>query len=298
MMANSHHVLWRQRPMLVSARLAGWMLAPLNAWLCRFQPLPVEAQWTWRSPNWRGSRPLTIAFLSDLHAGPATSRQLLELVIARMVKIQPDLILLGGDYFFGNLDDAEWLGGLLSQLRPRMGVFGVLGNHDYWLGCDRVVHMLETSGIRVLRNRGLRIEGASGSLWLGGVDDLWERHADPFSALAGRNPDEPCILLSHNPDLVPEFRPPCELVLSGHTHGGQVRFGPFVLYSNSKYGARFATGWSRIGDTLLYVSRGVGNVEVALRFGAPAEITILRLLPRHSTKKAAIGEPPVAAEVR
>ena len=266
-----------QRLGCLTARLCGWLLAPLNPLLRRMQPAPQVADMVWHTGSGAGPGSLKIVYLTDLHAGPTTSMRTLAGVIERVGQLEPDLVLLGGDYFFGDLEPSEALGARLSRLRPRYGIYGVLGNHDYGLGTDRVVRMLERAGVGVLRNRGARVETDTGSLWVGGVDDLWEGHPDPVGALSGRRAGELSILLSHNPDLALDFRPDCDLVLSGHTHGGQVRFGPFPLYTNSRYGTRFAAGWSRVGRTRLYVSRGIGTVEVAVRFGAPAEITLLRL---------------------
>src|SRR5207244_1043656 len=139
--------------------------------------------------------------------------------------LQPDLILLGGDY---SLRDPKYIGPcfeMLAHLRAPMGVYGVLGNHDYWHGVQQTRDGFQSAKITELTNRSEWFQKDGERFCLAGVDDLWCGHPDVEAALGDAGPHHACLLLSHNPDY-------CEtladrrvgLVLSGHTHGGQIVF--------------------------------------------------------------------------
>ncbi len=192
---------------------------------------------------------------------------------------EPDLVCLGGDLINSRERELEELCEPLSKLRPPLGIFAVPGNHDhaYTGHINFWRSFLEERGVRVLINRGERVERNGAGLWLCGVDDLSMGHPDLDAALEGRNPAEPTILLAHHPDYFRESaRRGLDLTLSGHTHGGQVMFFGWVPVLHSEYG--FHAGTFEQDGCKMYVGRGLGVTVLPLRFGARSEVPIVTLL--------------------
>jgi hypothetical protein len=222
---------------------------------------------------------LRVAFLSDLHAGSFMDEDDLCGICERVALAEPDLVLFGGDLI--NTRERELLlyRRPLGLLRPRLGMFAVPGNHDYFWGPDIGLwtSFLEDQGVEVLLNRGRRVQHGGASLWLGGVDDLTEGAPDLQAALAGRVGDEPAILLSHHPDFFFEAAAAdVDLQLSGHTHGGQIRVAGKAAIHHSRFG--YERGWFEAEGCRLYVSRGVGVTLLPIRIDAPPEIPVLTLV--------------------
>ncbi len=218
-----------------------------------------------------------LVLLTDLHAGPFVSAASLEHLITRTIRLDPDLVLLGGDHLSSRIAEFDVLRPALEHLRAPHGVFAVLGNHDYYTGeADSVRRRLEESGIEVLHNRCVTIRRGAGALTLAGVDDLLMGTVDLAAALRNAD-DSPVILLSHHPDIVFEAaQHDVDLVLSGHTHGGQIRLpGLPPLVRQSRYG--LLEGRYRVDDTELIVSRGSGAVGLPFRLHCPPEIVLLHL---------------------
>ena len=223
--------------------------------------------------------------LSDLHVAPVMPMDYLRRHLGHVVASGPDLIVLTGDYVTRAIvRDADALRELLAELRAPLGVFAVLGNHDYGVHEPRrgpvvgswpnhVARIVADAGVTVLRNEVCRIERGGAALQLVGLDDLWSGRCDPQAAFASVNQDEPCIALAHNPDTFPLLRDrPCRWVLSGHTHGGQVRvplLGPVVLPVRDK---THDAGLFAVGSQRLYVNRGLGYL-LPVRFNCRPEIT-------------------------
>lgn len=240
--------------------------------------------------------PLRAAFLTDLHYGLYVFAPQVRAWVEAVNAERPDLVLFGGDFLDTRTDaDPAPLLAELARLRAPLGIYGVWGNHDYgsfgryaprWRGPARadwparrqaVTAAFARAGVTILRDAGW---GLRDDLWLGGVDDFWFGQPDAAAALGGAGP-RATLLLSHNPDLLPELPRPAGLALCGHTHGGQVRLpligAPMVP---SRYGQRYAMGWVRgAHGTLAYVSRGLGTSGVPLRNLCPPEITLLTLTP-------------------
>lgn len=222
-----------------------------------------------------------VAFLTDIHHGPFTSLDYVSSVVRTTLALDPDLILLGGDY---SLKDARFIRpclDVMAALRAPLGVFAVLGNHDYWHGQAATSEGLAAAHITELTNRGVWIKKGSDRFRLAGVDDMWAGHINLREALAGASPDDACLLLSHNPDLAEGLRDErVGLMLSGHTHGGQVVFpvggAPFVP---SQYGQKYLRGLVQAPSTLVYVSRGLGTTGVPVRMGSRPEINLITLVP-------------------
>jgi len=222
---------------------------------------------------------LKIVQLTDLHHSLFTPLEEIQRAVHMANHLKPDVVALTGDYV--TLSPAYiWpVARALGKLRARLGVFGILGNHDFLVDPEEVTRALRAQRIRVLRNSHCALRSHSGNLWIVGVDDLWWEAADFRAATHSIPARDPKVLLCHNPlGIRLAAAHGIDLMLSGHTHGGQVRL-PMVgsVYGRSKLGERFVEGWNRLDGTQIYVSRGIGKVLVPLRFGCPPEISCLRL---------------------
>jgi len=155
-----------------------------------------------------------------------------------------------------------------------------LRNHDFRVGADAVTSALRRKNIEVLRNQHIAIQFGGSSLYVAGVDD-YGYGADVRRAVRGIPRDSATVLLAHNPRIIHlASRHGVSLVLSGHTHGGQVNL-PLLgtVYGRSPERLRYKIGWDRLGPTQIYVSRGIGTIVLPWRLRCPAEITHLELLP-------------------
>jgi predicted MPP superfamily phosphohydrolase len=204
--------------------------------------------------------------------------------VARMIelsnRLQPDLVALTGDFVTYSRASIEPIAEMLGDLEARAGVVAVLGNHDFRVGAATIERALSRRGIEVLRNRHILLRKGGAVLPVAGVDD-YHYGADPERALMGIPQGSPTVLLAHNPRLLGTLA--CHgvsLVLSGHTHGGQVNL-PLLgtIYGRSPERLRFKIGWDRLGDTQIYVSRGIGTIVLPWRLRCPAEMPWLELLP-------------------
>jgi predicted MPP superfamily phosphohydrolase len=235
----------------------------------------VEIEITKGGPELDG---LKLAFLSDLHAGSFLGREDLLSLARRVAEWEPDVLCLGGDLIDTRLEELHLYEDALRVLETPLGRFAVPGNHEYYRFefPPRWAQWLEDSGVRVLWNRGERIQRGESTLWLGGVDDLTEGSPDAQAALVGRAADEPAVMLSHHPDVFQESaRLGVDLQISGHTHGGQVRIFGRTPIQHSDHG--YLEGLHRSGDAQLYVSRGVGVTAMPFRIGVPGEVVLIRL---------------------
>lgn len=232
-----------------------------------------------------------LAQMSDIHLDEFTEPFLLREAIDQINHARPDFVLLTGDYVSAEVlprhltIDAAWqCGKLLNRIECRRR-YAVFGNHDIWAGEQHVGDALRANDIVVLRNAHVPLEQNGGRIWLAGLDDPSCGRPDPDSAIPTsiRNvPQEPIILMSHAPDYVDVLRThpagqAVSLVLSGHTHGGQVRLpfiGPLRLPPG---GRKYVEGLFRVGSMQLYVNRGIGSVGVPFRFDCRPEITVFTL---------------------
>jgi predicted MPP superfamily phosphohydrolase len=160
------------------------------------------------------------------------------------------------------------------------GLWAVMGNHDFFTDSDRVTQILRADGIQVLHNQSVPIELDAGRFWLAGVGDVIGGAANLDAALQHVPNDEATILMAHEPDYADYVaRRPVDLQLSGHSHGGQVRF-PFLrpLYL-PELGQKYIAGLYKIGPLTLYTNAGLGTVILPIRWNCPPEITLLTLRP-------------------
>jgi predicted MPP superfamily phosphohydrolase len=195
-----------------------------------------------------------------------------------VVEAAPDLVLLLGDHvadvtFGKHLEPGPVAQALAGLLRADVPVVGVLGNHDWYAGGWKVRAALESVGLPVLEESAVPV--LDGRLWIAGVGDLWERTPSVTDALAGVPEGASVLLMTHNPDVVAEVPASVQLVVAGHTHGGQVAFRGRPLHRLSERTRnRWTRGW--YADVRLYVTAGVGSSLVPLRSVTP-EVPVLVL---------------------
>ena len=222
---------------------------------------------------WQGTR---IVQLSDLHLEPFTTEADIAQAVRMANALQPDLILITGDFVTKEHSAAEKLGELLSDLRAPLGIYGCLGNHDHWHEPEFVQQKLEAKGIGILRNESLILEKQGQRLCLAGLDSAWAGVPMLAHALRKRPPGDPVLLMIHEPDYVRTTSQDARVVaqLSGHTHGGQARVPGFSPPFLPALGKRYAAGAYEVGRTHLYVNRGIGCIGLPLRFASPPEVTL------------------------
>jgi uncharacterized protein len=229
----------------------------------------------------------TIALLSDFHFDPYFSKHPLEAAVEMVNGLQPDLIVLTGDFvslpLVGNHEEecaqAAWPCAVrLRKMHARYGMWAALGNHDYFTDPDVVMAALRAHGVGVLVNESVPIEKDGALFWLGGVNDVLSGTADLEATFRRRTPGDATVLLAHEPDYADYVaRKDIDLQLSGHSHGGQVRL-PFVrpLYL-PPMARKYIWGLFHIGGLTLYTNRGLGTVGLPVRLNCPPEITFLTL---------------------
>lgn len=234
---------------------------------------------------------LRIAQLSDIHMDEYTEPYFLRHVVDRINGLQPDIVLLTGDYVSDGLASqgftigAAWqCANILTALQCRQ-VFAVLGNHDVLVDREAVTTALKDNGIVVLTNACLPLERGGGRIWLAGLDDPVEGEPDMERAIPASIrglPHEPVILMCHAPDYADDLLEhpagkAISLMLSGHTHGGQVRLPLVGAMQLPEMGRKYIEGWFELGGLQLYVNRGIGTVGLPFRFDCPPEITLFTL---------------------
>lgn len=231
---------------------------------------------------------LRVAHLTDFHGGEHLPPHYLAEVVDRTQGHRPDLIALTGDFVHKGYRHVEDVAKALGRLRASLGVFAVLGNHDFSvrnaLGWRRyrglhkaVADSLTHRGIHVLRNDSVVIERRGVQFQVAGIDDLWSGECDPAGALRGLCPNSPRLVLAHNPLTVDHLGDErCDLMLSGHTHGGQVNWPGIGRLFMGKKARRLPAGMCQHGQTPVYVNKGVGY-GWRFRFGVRPEVAIFTL---------------------
>lgn len=221
---------------------------------------------------------LTIAQLSDIHHCRYVPKEFIRKCVRKVNALHPDIIALTGDYIYGSHTFLLPVTEELAGLRAKEGIFAVLGNHD---SREYTADIFFKKGIRVFINECTPLYRKKDCLFIGGVDDLWRGKVNLDATFKGTD-NNPKILLSHNPDIIEmTVHTDIDLVMAGHTHGGQINlpfFGPPVTYS--KFGNRYSAGLFREGRTTLYVNKGIGTSILPARFFARPEITLFTLKSR------------------
>jgi uncharacterized protein len=214
--------------------------------------------------------------LSDIHHSPFTGLEHISRAVAVANRLRPDLIVLTGDYVSHESKYIAPMAKALGRLQAEFGTFACLGNHDHWTDAELVTSSLRDSNITVLINEGLRFSAFGASFWLAGVDDYMVGKTDVRAALRGAFPDEMKLLLAHNPVIVRQAaRQDVDLVLSGHTHGGQVK----IRDDDKRILPRrkLTSGLHRRYETQIYITRGIGTVVLPIRYQCPPEISLIEL---------------------
>ena len=223
--------------------------------------------------------------ISDFHVDRDEDLARLFLAVEAINREHPDLVFLTGDYFSGPDTMQRYVDefrGALRHLKPKAGLFGILGNHDHWSSSDRVTEALHAAGAEVLVNDSRRVSISGSELVVVGIDDLWARRAEPVRAFSQVRPGDTTIVLAHNPDtaLYAKHLQP-GVMLSGHTHGGVVRIpyygSPFR--SILKIGKRFYSGLNRFEDFYIYTNRGLGTFWLRIRLNCRPEVSRFTLVP-------------------
>jgi len=219
--------------------------------------------------------------LTDLHHGFLVSPRFLQRVIRRANRIEADAIICTGDYVKGRKIEAiDEVWPLLAELKAPSGVFSILGNHDHWADTERSQYWLNQTG-QNLRHRSIPFERDGERLWITGAGDLWTDHKS-LDELLKNVPKSDCrIVLAHNPDTADsDFSTRVDLMISGHTHGGQVCvpfYGPPVLPVRNKTYSSGLKASPR--GTKVFISRGIGWSIYPIRFNCFPEIAVLELVP-------------------
>jgi predicted MPP superfamily phosphohydrolase len=225
-----------------------------------------------------------IAHLSDLHIGGLTPRAWGMRWAESANRRAPDLAVVTGDMVTSGTDYHDDIRDVIAALRARDGTVVSMGNHDYFGDGEPLVSLLRAAGVRVLRNEGEVLSRGDGQLFLSAIDDTWTRRADVDATLAARPPGTVTICLAHDPEAFPTLAERgVELVLSGHTHGGQIAMPFFARHANlAALTHKFTLGLYTVGESQLYVHPGLGTTGPPVRFGvAPAVVMYtLRTAPR------------------
>jgi len=255
--------------------------------------------------GWTPGLKLRICALADIHAvNPGMTAERIATIVARTNALRPDVTVLLGDYTRGRthgwpIPPAEWAGAL-SGLQAPLGVHAILGNHDWW--DDPVAQSARhgptasglecaATGIAVYHNRSVRLEKDGKPLWLAGLGDQiallprkdeprprrYTSLADLDGTLAQITDQAPVVLLAHEPDIFTKVPDRVSLMLSGHTHGGQVRLFGYSPIVPSRYGNRYAYGHVVENGRNLIVSGGLGCSILPVRLGMPPEIVVIDL---------------------
>lgn len=274
-------------------RLAGWTWSASSAWAAVLVAGLLVAAWSvWDAGQLRVKRvairtpklaaaagPIRIAQISDVHVGLLVRHGRLGQIARELERLQPDLLVSTGDLLDAQVDGCEGVCADLQAFTPRLGKFAVTGNHEFYPGLEQTLRFTREAGFEILRGETRTLAGV---LTLVGIDD---RTGDYFGNRVQR--DEPELLaaapagaftlvLKHQPKVNPAALGKFDLQLSGHTHGGQIF--PFHLFTKLAFPLH-AGLYPLAGGSQIYVSRGTGSWGPPMRFLAPAEITLIELIP-------------------
>ncbi len=228
----------------------------------------------------------SIGLVTDIHSSMYMLKRDMDEYVRMLNAMGVDLVVVGGDIVNGAGDEVLPFADAFSGLRTRDGVYGVLGNHDFYSRePDRIAEVSAQAGVQILRDEGRIIRRGKSSIRLLGIDDVGNapaagRRMD--TALASIPTEGPSILMNHRPYFLDEAATRnIDVMLSGHTHGGQVVFGKFAdtILTPAALASPFVWGLYRQGKTQMYVSRGVGTVGIPVRINCPPELTRIELRP-------------------
>ena len=275
-------------------RRLGWWLAPwLALLLLAVYAVLVEPRWVVQRDTrlligeWKGPRTLKIAVAADWHLShrwfwrvmtPERARAIVQDINAS----RPDVVLLPGDFVASELTDPEravtpqQIAAVLGELKAPLGVYAVLGNHDWWQDGPAIATALRERGITVLENDAVAVAGTP--IWVVGIGDDFTGHSQPRQALAKVPPGAPVIGVMHDPASLLDLPRLSGVLVAGHTHGGQVAL-PFygALAIPTEAPREWAYGWVHHGGNSAYVTSGLGVSILPLRFGMRPEWALITL---------------------
>jgi predicted MPP superfamily phosphohydrolase len=288
----SHQILGGEPPLMDPAgRLSSWRVTAGSAVGATFLATAFSTWWALTRlavkrievvlPNLpEDFDGFSIAHLSDLHLDLVHGEEWLASVVEKTNTLKPDLVAITGDLAEGSVRQFGKETAPLKRLQAPHGTYFVTGNHEYFHDLEGWMGFLPELGIRVLRNEGLTLDAGGRGFFLAGVDDhdgarLAPDHGpDVAKALRGRNPGDPVVLLAHQPRIMDEaVRHGVDLVLSGHTHGGQIWPFSYLVYLQQPY----VRGLKERDGTRLYLSSGTGFWGPPMRLGTTAEIALITL---------------------
>jgi uncharacterized protein len=232
----------------------------------------------------QGQAPLKVLLLSDIHvAGPDMPPERLVRLVKQLNKLKPDLVLIAGDLVSEkrvatHIYTPKQVVAPLAGLKAPLGVIVAPGNHDHWFDPDALTEELRAIGLTVLQNEAVK----RGPIIVGGIDDDYSHHDDIPGTYRAMDQlgEDPRILVTHSPDVVPDLPLPVTAVFAGHTHCGQIAFPYFgAITYVSRYGDRFACGDINDKGQRVFVGAGLGTSILPLRYGAPPDAWLVTLKP-------------------
>lgn len=277
--------VWKKRIRVAAAAILV-LLVSLIFWAILIEPNRlIVHQESIKIDNWpKELGGLRIALIADVHSGaPFVNDQKLQQIVELTNQQNPDLIVLLGDYMSPNSwhshrVEPEVTAAGLKSLRAPLGVYSVLGNHDWWYNGEKVRHAFEQNGIPVLEDEVTEIKWHDNTFWLAGLADLWTRPQHISETIAKVPPGATVVALTHNPDIFPRVPQSVPLLLAAHTHGGQVNI-PLVgtPIVPSRFGSKYTSGLVFENGHHMFVTTGIGTSILPLRFRVPPEIVILTI---------------------
>jgi predicted MPP superfamily phosphohydrolase len=226
----------------------------------------------------------TIGLMSDVHSSVFMTKDEMDDYVAALNALKTDLVVVPGDFVNSQTEEVYPFAEAFANLRAPYGVYGCLGNHDYYADVDVVAKVVDDCGVKLLRNDAVKIQKGNSFFNLVGVDDI--RHQiDPNtyieSALSSVHNEQPKILLCHRPYFLETIdKYDIALTLAGHTHGGQIVLAHVgdIYLTPAALVSKYICGLYHVNNSQMYVTRGIGTVGVPLRINCPPEITKITLL--------------------
>ncbi len=225
--------------------------------------------------------PYKLNQLSDLHIGGVVGESFIREVVEKSNAMNPDLVVITGDLVDIDVKSAALALDALKNLHSRYGIYYIVGNHEYFHGIEKIIEALKLRGIRVLENESVYIGKKDAGFNLAGVYDLFGYRMGSYEpnlsqALAQKVTESPTVLLAHQPKFIYEVKSGVDLMLSGHTHGGQIYPFRFLVALNQPY---ISGLHQHTKELQIYVSKGTGFWGPPMRLGASSEITCMTLVP-------------------
>lgn len=219
-----------------------------------------------------------IIFASDFHCGLFFSRERAAKIVETINGLDPDVVILGGDYVDSSKEYIEPCFHELAKLKSKHGVYGVLGNHDYLVGEAETKTAMVSASIVVLDNDSKWLDIGGQRIKIGGVADFLTGHAVLEPAISDAKDGDFVVLAFHNPNYYDKISGNVDLALSGHTHGGQISlFGKWHPFFELRYGQKYISGIYKNKNSLLLVSSGLGTTILPFRFFARPEVNVITL---------------------